>query len=160
MCHCGVWTPPRLIQISWLGLPALFKQSAGGGNTFVAVFCLVFHLVGQFLLSLSLFYSCFYFYLDASPECQPSVDFRWYPGFHKHRHFGSIPLRSCNKWICMHPTGSTGLLWVKDHPSLTFSSSLQISYLPFAAASWSGVNFHKSATLTEAPCRTNSSATS
>lgn len=42
----------------------------------------------------------------------------------------------------------------------TLSSSLQISYLPFAAASWSGVNFHKSATLTEAPCLTSSSATS
>lgn len=44
--------------------------------------------------------------------------------------------------------------------ALTFSSSLQISYLPLAAASWSGVNFHKSATLTEAPCLTSSSATS
>lgn len=43
---------------------------------------------------------------------------------------------------------------------LTLSSSLQISYLPLAAASWSGVNFHKSATLTEAPCLTSSSATS
>lgn len=42
----------------------------------------------------------------------------------------------------------------------TFSSSLQISYLPLAAASWSGVNFHRSATLTEAPCLTSSSATS
>lgn len=43
---------------------------------------------------------------------------------------------------------------------LTLRSSLQISYLPLAAASCRGVNFHKSATFTEAPCLTSSSATS
>lgn len=48
----------------------------------------------------------------------------------------------------------------EENAGQTLRSSLQISYLPLAAASWSGVNFHKSATLTEAPCLTSSSATS
>ena len=34
----------------------------------------------------------------------------------------------------------------------TLSKSLQISNFPFAEASWRGVNFHKSATFTTAPC--------
>lgn len=42
----------------------------------------------------------------------------------------------------------------------TFSKSLTISYFPLAAASWRGVNFHRSATLTLAPCFTSSSVTS
>lgn len=36
--------------------------------------------------------------------------------------------------------------------NLTFNNSLQISNFPLAAASCKGVNFHKSATLTQAPC--------
>ena len=36
--------------------------------------------------------------------------------------------------------------------SCTLSRSLQISYFPFAAASWRGVNFHRSFTLTFALC--------
>ena len=35
---------------------------------------------------------------------------------------------------------------------LTFSSSLQISYLPLAAASCRGVNFHRSTTFTVDMC--------
>lgn len=42
----------------------------------------------------------------------------------------------------------------------TCNNNRTISYFPLAAASWSGVNFHKSETLTLAPCLINISVTS
>ena len=35
---------------------------------------------------------------------------------------------------------------------ITLSKSLHISNFPFAADSWRGVNFQRSATFTQAPC--------